>query len=80
MGNAFAFLTGFRKFTVMVAFMAIMVLFRVLDYVNGQEFAENLQLAVVAFMGTNLGEHLIQLGKDWVQGKLKEIKNDSEGS
>ena len=78
MGNAFGFLVGFRKFTVMVAFMSIMVLFRVLGYVNGQEFSENLQLAVVAFMGTNLGEHLLSLGKEWVQGKIKEIKGESK--
>lgn len=78
MGSAFQFLVGFRKFTIMVAFMAIMIVFRVLDLVNGQEFAENIQLAVVAFMGTNLGEHLLSLGKDYVQGKLKEIKGESK--
>lgn len=70
----FGFLIGFRKFLIMLIFLVVMIIFRVLGYINGAEFAQNLQLAVVAFFGTNIGEHLLNLGKKWVEGKLKDIK------
>lgn len=74
------FLVGFRKFTIMVVFLLVMVTFRILNYIDGAQFAENLQIAVVAFFGTNLGEHLINIGKEWVQGKISEItKEDKKG-
>ncbi len=40
------------------------------------DIAENLEIAVVAFFGTNLGEHIINVSKEWVQGKLKDIKGE----
>lgn len=71
--NVFAFLLGFRKFTIMAIFLIVMVLFRIFDLINGEQFSANLQIAVVAFFGTNVGEHLVNLGKDFLQGKLKNI-------
>lgn len=64
------FLVGFRKFVIMMLFLLTMVVFRVLGYISGAEFADNLQLAVVAYFSTNIGEHLIDLGRDWLKGKL----------
>jgi hypothetical protein len=74
MSRLFGFLIGMRKFTAMILFMIIMTIFRVYDLVDGAQFAENLQIALVAFFGTNIGEHLISLGKDYLQGKLKDFK------
>lgn len=79
MNRLFGFLVGMRKFTAMMIFMAIMVIFRIHDLINGEQFAQNVQIALVAFFGTNIGEHLINLGKDWVTGKLKEI-TDAEAA
>lgn len=70
MNNILGFLVGFRKFTIMLAFLVTMVVFRMLDYINGAEFAENMQLSIVAYFGTNIGEHLIDLGKDYLKKKL----------
>ncbi len=63
------FFVGYRKFVIMVLFLAIMVAFRLSELINGAEFAENLQIAVVAFFGTNLGEHVVNLGKEYVSSK-----------
>ena len=59
-------LTGSRKLIVIVMYMTIMVVMRCVNMMNGTEFADNLQLGVVAFMGTNLGEHLISGTKEWL--------------
>ena len=68
----FSFLVGFRKFFIMVLFLSVMVLFRLFDLIDGKQFADNLQIAVVAFFGTNIGEHLLNLGKEWVKGRLEK--------
>lgn len=54
---------GYRKFNIMLLFIITMVLCRVFNLINGTEFANNLQLSVVAFFGTNLGEHITSLMK-----------------
>ena len=74
MNRLFACLTGFRKFIVLMSYMSIMVIFRLFDLVNGAEFASNLQLAVVAYCGANLGEHFVDAAKQWVKAKAEEFK------
>lgn len=66
----FGFLVGFRKFLIMLVFIAIMVIFRLYNLVDGEQFSSNVQIAIVAFFGTNVGEHLLNLGKEWVKGKI----------
>lgn len=73
MKDLFAFLLGFRKFVIMTLFLLVMIAFRIFDLINGEQFATNLQVAIVAFFGTNVGEHLINLGKDYLNGKLKDL-------
>lgn len=73
-----SFLVGFRKFFITLLFISVMIIFRILNYINGAEFAENLQLAVVAYLGSNVGEHLLDLGKKWVEGKLSLKVEDDE--
>ena len=75
MNRIFAAITGFRKFIVIMSYMSIMILFRVFDLVNGAEFASNLQLAVVAYCGANIGEHFVDAAKEWLKNKSKEIKS-----
>ena len=74
------FLNGFRKFSVIVGFMIVMVAMRLTNYTNGAEFAENLQLAVVAYMGANISEHIIDVTKQWLNSKKESVeplvKND----
>lgn len=63
---------GFRKFIIMILFLIVMITFRVLEYIDGSQFADNLQVAVVAFFGTNIGEHIINVGKDYIKGRLSK--------
>jgi len=77
MADLFRFLLGFRKLTVMLLFLITMILFRIFNYIDGAQFAENLQLAVVAFFGANIGEHLLNLGKEFIKSKLKDNNDNS---
>lgn len=72
------FLVGFRKFTIMILFMLLMTVFRIKGYIEGPDFANTVRDAVVAYFGTNIGEHLVSLGKEWVTGKLKELKGEDK--
>lgn len=76
MNDFFAYLIGFRKLIVIMVFMAVMVSFRVLNYINGEEFANNLQLAVVAYIGANLGEHFVDTAKQWIEAKFDTLRNE----
>ena len=48
-----------------------MIVFRVLDLINGAEFSQNLQLSVVAYFATNIGEHIINATKKWLKVKIE---------
>lgn len=67
----FALFIGVRKFIIMTLFIAIMCLFRVLDLIDGPHFADNLQVAIVAFFSANFGEHSLDLIKTLTQRKVK---------
>jgi hypothetical protein len=69
---------GVRKFVIMLLFMIIMVVFRIMDYINGSEFANNLQMAVVAFIASNLGEHFIGIARTWIDTKVDKITGEDK--
>jgi hypothetical protein len=54
----------------MLLFLTVMVVFRLTDHVSGSDFSSALATAITAFFGSNVGEHLVNLGRQWVQGKL----------
>ena len=72
----YSFLVGFRKFTIMIIFTIIITIFRAYDLLAGPDFANIFRDAVVAYFGVNVGEHLVNLGKDWLQGKLKSTSKE----
>jgi len=74
MGKLFGWLTGFRKFIIMMLFLVTMIVFRAVNYIDGAQFSEHLQLAVVAFFGTNIGEHILKTAETWITEKFKAGK------
>ena len=67
---------GFRKFAVIVMFMAVMITFRLLEMIDGKEFADNLQIGIVAYLGSNLGEHVINIGREYMDRKSSKKKEE----
>lgn len=63
------FLTGFRKFTMAVIFLIIALVLLFIHYVTGTEFITTSRDVVVAFMATNVGEHIIKAVREWVKKK-----------
>jgi len=74
MFNLFGILIGVRKFLIMLMFFAVMVIFRIYGLISGDEFAGNLQVAVVAFLGTNFGEHALESLDQFFKRKEQEKK------
>lgn len=69
---------GVRKFIVIVLFMIIMVVFRIKDYISGPDFANNFQLAIVAFIASNLGEKFIGIARTWIDSKVDKITGEDK--
>ena len=69
MKNLIRFLNGFRKFTIMIALICVAVIFRVMNYINGQQMVDLLSATGVAFMGTNAVEHMTKAVIEWVKKK-----------
>lgn len=63
------FLTGFRKLSMGVLFMAITLLLLFLGKVNGSEFISTNRDVVVAFFATNICAKLIGVTKEWIKKK-----------
>ena len=45
---------GWRKVGVMILIIAVAIIFRIVDYVNGSEFVDLLKMCAIAFFGANL--------------------------
>ncbi len=66
----FKYLTGFRKFTMSIVFLVVAVALLLTDQVPQEDWMKQMSSVMVAFMATNVGEHIINVAKDWV-GKKK---------
>lgn len=76
MTKLFGWLTGFRKFIVIILFFIIIVVSRWVGFISdGNTYATVLRDAVVAFFGTNFGEHLVLAAKDAITGLISKKKD-----
>ncbi len=69
----YGFLIGFRKLVALLAYMLVMTYLILKHYVTGAEFAGNVTTALVAYFGTNISEHVINIGKDFIASKSKSL-------
>lgn len=65
-------LNGFRKFTIMLLVIVVGIIFRLIDFVNGEEFVNLVQGTVIAYMAGNGIEHMTQTIKEWVKNKASK--------
>ena len=65
-----SFLTGFRKFTYGLIFLTISLILLMFEIVDGADWIKYNKEVAVAFMATNVGEHIIQVAKTWVNDRL----------
>lgn len=63
------FLAGFRKFTMAVVFLITAVALLLAGYIPSEGWLSDVGSVMTAFMATNLGEHIITIGKKWIEGK-----------
>ena len=69
------FLIGFRKWTMAVIFLLVAVVLLVTGVIEQKDWLDNVAEVMVAFMATNVGEHIIKVGKDWIaERQKKDIK------
>ena len=61
------FITGFRKFTMAMVFLIVAVVLLSLEMVPADDWLKQVGSVLTAFMATNLGEHIIKVGKEWVK-------------
>ena len=64
------FLIGFRKFTYGMIFFSVTLILLLFELINGTDFIKYNSDVAVAFMATNIGEHIINITKQYLQDKL----------
>lgn len=72
--SMFELLEGSRKFLIMFLVLFSGVAFRIKGYVSGSEFVDLIKGCFIAFVSSNIGEHVINTVKDYVKNKAKELK------
>lgn len=63
------FLVGFRKFIAFAVYFFVALILLVTDVIPSDTWLTEVTKVAVAFMGTNIGEHLINLGREWIANK-----------
>jgi len=59
-----SFITGFRKWTLALLYLIIAITLLSLDIIPKDDWLKNVSSVIIAFFATNVGEHLINIGKD----------------
>ena len=65
-------ITGFRKFTMAMVFLTVAVVLLSLDMIPKDDWLKQVGAVMTAFMATNLGEHIIKVGKEWIDSRVKK--------
>ena len=63
------FIVGLRKFTYGMVFLSVSLILLMFDIVEASDWIKYNKEVAVAFMATNIGEHLINLGKQYITDK-----------
>jgi hypothetical protein len=62
-------LMGFRKFIAFLLILAIGIVFRIINLVNGSEFVDLEKAVGVSFMATNSVEHFTTMVRDYIASR-----------
>ena len=65
------FLNGFRKLTICVVVLVLAAVFLISGHINGDQFASVLTITVPSYFAGNIGEHLTETAKQWLQSKVE---------
>ena len=65
------FLIGFRKLSITLLTTVLLTTFLLTGHVEGSDYAKAISAMVVAYVSANIGEHITNLAKDYIN-KLKE--------
>ena len=73
-------LVGMRKFLMATIFLLISTTLLLFGIVPADTWMKHMAEVMVAFMATNIGEHIISIGKQWIEerGKkdIREVMNN----
>jgi len=64
------FLVGSRKFLLAILFMSVSLFLLISGKIPAEDWLKHMTTVMVAFLGANISEHVIDMGKDWIS-KLK---------
>ena len=67
------FLVGFRKWSMAAAFLLIAVTLLISGTIPSETWLDNVSEVMVAFMATNIGEHIVNVSKEWINAKSNNM-------
>lgn len=68
-------LVGFRKLSFGILFFLVSLILLATGAVTGADWIKYNAGVVTAFFATNVGEHLLEVGKTWATGFVKKQDN-----
>lgn len=71
---------GFRKFIAFLLLLAISIMFRSVNFINGSEFVDLMKNIGIAFFATNGVEHFTSMAKDYIASKVAERAAPAPGN
>ena len=66
------FLTGFRKFIVVILAFILLTTFLITGHIPGVAYASAMGVICVGFFASNTGEHIVNMGKEWIKALKKD--------
>ncbi len=60
---------GKRKFSIMLIVLGVGITFRLMDLIDGHDFASMIKDVSISFMGANLVKHIIDTAQDYINVK-----------
>jgi len=63
------FLNGFRKWSLAIIYLAVSVALLVTGQIGSVDWMKYTSEVIAAFMATNIGEHAVNVTRDWLKGR-----------
>lgn len=68
----FEFIVGSRKFLMVAVFLVVALYLLLTQKVPSNDWMSNMTTVMVAFLGSNVAEHVTNLAKTWVDNVKKD--------
>ena len=63
---------GFRKFAMALIFLFVAIALLMGDVIPSEDWLKHVASVMIAFQATNVAEHIVAVGKEWINERLQK--------